>query len=252
MFRLSSKLPAALAAALSLLLAGCLRDDHAEHPAVARLPANIAWAWERPEDLTWLPSDAGVAYVAMAVVLDGERADLRPRAYPLKVRGDTVLIPVVHVDASYRRPPSLSVYQRDAIVAQLLKLAASTQAPVVQLDFEVRRSQRAFLQDVVAAARRGLPQAQALSITALASWCAGDFWLADVQADEIVPMVFRMANDEQAIRALLDAHQQFPRRRCQSAVGFSTDERMPAVVAKRRYYFSPAAWTRADWQALKH
>jgi len=241
---------AALTATTTLLLSGCIRNTHTEHPVLNKLPPKIVWAWERPENFTELPSDIGVAYVATSVMLEGEQTKVRPRAQPLKVRNDTALIPVIHVDASYRHPPSLSNDQRDIIVDQLLKFAKITQAPMIQLDFEARRSQRSFLQEVVALARTRLPQTQALSMTALASWCAGDFWLSDIQADEIVPMAFRMAKDEALIRDLLISEKRFPRKRCQNAIGFATDEPTQNVTVKRRYYFSPVAWTNKDWQTL--
>ena len=67
---------------------------------------------------------------------------------------------------------------------------------VVQLGFEVRQLQRAFSSAVVQDVRRQLPADTALSITALASWCAGDYWLHDLPADEIVPMARRMGRDD--------------------------------------------------------
>ena len=250
MFELSRKNSIALAVVTVFLLSSGSDEEHGQHSALTQFPQKVAWAWERPEDLTWLPNDAAVAYVASAITLEGDQIKVRPRAFPLKVRSDTLVIPVVHVDASLRLPPSLSVRQRDLIAEQLLKFADQTQSPMVQLDFEARRSQRAFLQDVVATVRRSLPQRQALSMTALASWCAGDFWLADLQADEIVPMAFRMAKDEESIRNLLASKKAFPKRRCQNAIGFATDEPKVDVSAARRYFFSPVAWTEQSWKTF--
>jgi hypothetical protein len=107
-----------------------------------------------------------VAYVAASLWLEGESVAQRSRANTLLVRSTTPTIPVVHVDASTTSPPRLNAAQRDAIVQQLLRAAASAPSRVVQLDFEARLLQRAFLAEVVRSARHALPADTALSITA--------------------------------------------------------------------------------------
>lgn len=219
--------------------------------ALAALPPTMLWAWERPEDLRWLPPQAGVAYVAVTVELAADKVRLRRRAYPLLVRPDTAVVPMVHVDASWRVPPVLSDAQRAVIVDQVLAQARTSSSRVVQLDFEVRRSQRAFLSAVVADIRRRLPPDVALSATALASWCAGDYWIAGLAADEIVPMAFRMAQDDVPIRRLLADHGAFTRPRCAGALGMATDEAPIRAAAGRRYFFSPRAWDQDTWQRIQ-
>ena len=239
---------AVLAAALLPLAADTPRARTAG--ALAALPATMLWAWERPEDLRWLPPEAGVAYVAVTVELAGEGMRLRRRAYPLLVRPDTAVVPMVHVDASWRTPPVLGIAQRDLIVEQLLAAARGSASHVVQLDFEVRQSQRAFLRDVVREARRRLPPEVALSATALASWCAGDYWLAGLAADEIVPMAFRMARDDAAIRRLLAERGAFTRPGCAGALGMASDEAPIKTHAVRRYFFAPRSWDQDTWRRL--
>ncbi len=211
----------------------------------------MLWAWERTEDLRWIPSDVGVAYVATAISLDGARARLTPRANPLYLRADTVAVPVVHVDVSWRQPPVLNAAQKAVVVEQVLAAAATSKHHVVQLDFEVRLSQRAFLQEVVHDIRQRLPSNTALSITALASWCAGDYWLGHMPADEIVPMVFRMGRDAQVIRQQLRAQGRFLPANCSTALGQSSDEAVVGITAKRHYYFSPKAWTADSWRQVR-
>jgi len=220
------------------------------HPALATLPPRMLWAWERPEDLRGLPADTGVAWLARTIELDGRHTLVRPRAQALQVSPGTVLVPVLHVDLIWRRPPRFSDEQRERVIQEALDLQRSTAAKVLQLDFEIGRSQRPFLAEVVSQLRRRLPPDVALSMTALASWCAGDAWLAHAAADEIVPMAFRMAGDDAEIRALLARRGQFPRARCQAAAGSATDEPMPALRTPRRYYFSPRSWTQEQWQQL--
>jgi hypothetical protein len=247
---------AAAAFASSLLLASCVPSTEGAarpmHPALRALPTRIAWAWERPEDLRWLPRDAGVAYVHSSIFIAGDDAKTRLRANPLRVRPDTVLVPVVHVDASVRDAPALNSAQRDAVVQQLLEAASFSNAKVVQLDFEVRRSQRDFLRSVVRAARLALPTDVALSITALASWCHGDAWMHPMPADEIVPMAFRMSRDSETLRAYLRRHGAFKRQArdgCGAAIGSATDEPLAGLAAPRHYVFSPTPWTEAAWLA---
>ncbi len=207
--------------------------------------------------MRWLPAGVGVAYVASSVNLEGSRIHVVPRANALFVRSNTLIIPVVHVDASWREPPELNATQRKILVDQVLKVArrAAEQnaARVVQLDFEARLSQRAFLTDVVKDIRAQLPAAMALSMTALASWCAGDYWLATIHADEVVPMVFRMGRDADRLRTQFATDNGFKRARCSTAIGFASDEPGLAQVAGqgvRRYFFSPLAWTPDIWRGL--
>jgi len=52
-------------------------------------PHLTLWAWERPEQLTFLSShDVGVAFLAGSVYLDGSPV-LRPRFQPLRVSPGT-------------------------------------------------------------------------------------------------------------------------------------------------------------------
>lgn len=241
---------------LCLALLPLRMDSHAgtaprPHPALARLPAEMLWAWERPEDLRWLPPKVGVAYVASTILLRGDDILVHPRSWPLLLASGTPTVPVLHVDASWRTPPALNARQTARITEELLRLASRSSHQVVQLDFEVRRSQRAFLANTIAAIRSQLDPGIALSVTALASWCLDDYWMQDSRADEIVPMAFRMGPDQHALRQRLLQQRGFTRARCGGAIGLSTDEPMMAVGAGRHYFFSPKPWTAARWQALR-
>lgn len=221
------------------------------HPALAALPANLIWAWERPEDLRWLPADVGVAFVASTILLRGDDALVHPRTTPLMVPDFTPLVPVLHVDASWRTPPSLNPQQEARIAQELIRIAQRANRNVVQLDFEVRRSQRMFLAKTIDTIRQQLDPRIALSVTALASWCLDDNWMQGSRADEIVPMAFRMGLQQYALRQRLLQQQGFTPPHCRSAIGFSSDEPMMTVRAKRHYYFSPHPWTASSWQILQ-
>lgn len=239
-------------ACLLLLCLAVLRGDDAPpdcHPALARLPARMVWAWERTEDLRWLPADTGIAYVATSIMLQGDEALVRPRSAPLFLPSHAAVVPVLHVDVSWRKPPKQTDAQLERVVTELLRVAQRGNSKVVQLDFEVGRSQRPFLGKAMAEIRRRLPPDFALSMTALASWCMDDYWLPAQHADEVVPMAFRMGDGGDALRARLEGRG-FRRPYCRAAVGHATDEPLVRTPASRNYYFSPKPWTAARWQAV--
>ena len=82
-----------------------------------------------------------------------------------------------------------------------------------------------------------------LSVTALASWCAYDRWLAGLPIEEAVPMLFRMGMEQNLFRP----NQGVPRVReplCAGSRGISVDEPWPRDSAgKRLYVFNPRPWT---------
>ena len=234
-------------ASLSALAAA---SPGAPHPALARLPARLLWAWERPEDLRWLPADVGVAYVASTVLLRGGDALVHPRTAPLLLAAGVATVPVLHVDASWRTPPELSERQLERVVQEALRLAPRGNCDVLQLDFEVRRSQRPFLARTMAEIRRRLDPRIALSVTALASWCLDDAWLPAGVADEVVPMAFRMGPGQHALRDRL-RRDGFSQPVCRGAAGHASDEPALPGLAARSYYFSPQPWTAAGWLTMQ-
>ncbi|CAN7154839.1 hypothetical protein LJR289_000117 [Pseudoduganella sp. LjRoot289] len=234
----------------AVLRADVRAGDAVRHPALAQLPAHMLWAWERPEDMRWLPADVGVAYVASTVLLRGEEALVHPRVAPLMLADGAATVPVLHVDASWRVPPALNGQQAARIVQELLRVAQRGSRNVVQLDFEVRRSQRPFLARTMAEIRRQLDPRIALSVTALASWCMDDAWLPGGVADEVVPMAFRMGQGRNDLRRRL-RRQGFVQPYCRDAAGYASDEPALRGLAARGYYFSPRPWTAASWQAMQ-
>jgi len=89
-----------------------------------------------------------------------------------------------------------------------------------------------------------LPDAMALSITALASWCLYDDWMADLPVDEAVPMLFRMGPEGQWIRRYFASGGDVHSPLCRYSVGLATDEAMQGLpTARRRYIFHPQPWS---------
>jgi hypothetical protein len=123
----------------------------------------------------------------------------------------------------------------------------------VQIDFEVRASERQALLDVVGDVRRALPPSESLSMTALASWCESENWAAAAGADEIAPMLFRMGPWGQAIRARLAFGEDFGEPACRRALAVSVDSPLARAPwsGRRIYLFDPRSWTERDFEQVR-
>lgn len=218
-------------------------------PARAR-PARMVWAWERPENLDTLPPGVGIAAVTGFIRLRGDAIVVRRgRRFPLVVpAGHPPPAAVVHIELDQNRPLDWSPVLADQVVGAAL--AFSRGAAEVQVDMEVRTSQRGALLDVLRGVRAGLPVGTTLSMTALASWCENETWLDAAPVDEIVPMLFRMGSGGYRLRAKLAAGGDFTHRRCRSALGIATDTAAVVPPGRRVYVFNPRPWDAAAIAAL--
>lgn len=208
-------------------------------------PALILWAWERPEDLSFInPQKIGVAYLAKTVFLRGPGVLTKPRLQPLSIPSGTFVIPVARIEPDRAEPPVLSAKQAKETATEIAKLALIPNASMVQVDFDATTSQHEFYRTLLIELRKRMPPATKLSITALGSWCQGDDWLRDLPIDEAVPMLFRMGLDRNAILSRL-AGNGFKATRCESSAGISTDEQINELPpVKRLYVFNPDGWDR--------
>src|SRR5688572_11177597 len=176
-------------------------------------PAVILWAWERPEDLTFIdPQKTGVAFLAKTITLRGDKVQVRPRLQPLTLPEGTKTIAVVRIETDRSDSPSLSRTQLSQTVREIRDSSVSS---AVQIDFDATVSQRNFYRSLLETLRRDLPASTAISITALASWCAGDDWLSDLPIDEAVLMLFRLGVDQRQFHRRLETGQSFESRMCQ-------------------------------------
>lgn len=210
----------------------------------------VVWAWERPEALDTLPPDIGIAAVVGFIRLRGDTIVVaRGRRFPLMVEaGRPAPIGVVHIEIDQTEPLQWTDRLRTQVIGAALSYASGYRA--VQIDMEVRRSQRGALLDVLAGMRVGLGRQTSLSMTALASWCETEHWLADAPVDEIVPMLFRMGRKASRLRDKLAAGGDFNEPRCRSAVGVSIDSPISIPSGRRIYIFNPRPWDAAALSAL--
>ena len=204
-------------------------------------PALVLWAWERPEDLRGLGASAGVAFLAETMTIDGAIVRRGPRRQPLFVDSSTPLIAVTRIE-TVTAVRALDADIVDTVAATIARTAALPRVIGVQVDFDAVRSERTFYRDLLRRVRARLPSGVAVSVTALASWCAGDRWLDQLPIDEAVAMIFRLG-PMNAPYAEIAATPNRAAREC-TAVGTSLDEPVRLNRAGRRVYvFNPKPWT---------
>ncbi|MGB8260649.1 MAG: DUF3142 domain-containing protein [Terracidiphilus sp.] len=207
---------------------------------MGRLPALTLWAWERPEDLTSIdPATTAVAYLDRTILV-GDGVLCRPRRQPLTVPGGTTRIAVVRIEAL----PSarLDDAQTTRVLDLLLESARRPGIAALQVDFDATRSQRRFYAGLLRELRRRMPAGLPLSITALASWCSNDDWIAALPVDEAVPMFFRMEPGRRQ-KAPDAPEMQVREPLCTGSAGVSTREDWPEGLAgKRVYVFADRGW----------
>lgn len=218
----------------------------------ASFPPVTLWVWERPDDVRKLdPHRYAVAYLAETIVIrDGVTTTVRRE--PLLVAPDARLVAVVRIEA---RPGTadLSDPELPGVIAGMIAAWAHEKGTAaVQVDFDATRSQRLFYARMLGALRNRLPVRLPLSITALASWCAFDDWIASLPVDEAVPMFFRMGPDHPPSRT---SGWRYPIREplCRNTVGLSTDEAWPDLQpGTRLYVFHPRPWNPVALTNLEH
>ena len=219
---------------------------------LASLPHIVLWAWERPEDLRSLPAGrVGVSFLAGTLTLSAGTVRVRPRLNDLRVAPGTPLVACARIEVDSRQPPALSSGQAAAASAAIASLAGLRGIAAVQVDFDATVSERTFYADLLRDLRRGLPPAMPISITALASWCMDDPWIAGLPVDEAVPMLFRMGPAAADVRVLLAQGRDFSLPVCRESIGISTDEKVADLPAgRRRYIFNPEGWSPGAVRAL--
>jgi len=220
------------------------------------LPRIILWAWERPEDLTFLdPQRFGVAFLAQTLTLKDGEVVYSPRHQPLKLPPGVRLIAVTRIESQKitREHVDLTDDLRKELVENIRKTVQLNNVSAIQVDFDAATSERTFYSQLLLDLRRDLPDNVPLSMTALASFCVGDRWLKDLPVDEAVPMVFRMGTDSDRIKNLLTSGGDFREALCRRSYGVALDEPVSTSFDKQRrvYVFNAKSWTQADVSLLE-
>ncbi len=202
-------------------------------------PPTILWAWESPQNLQFSMKThprVGVAFLARTVELRGEGVSVRPRMQPLRLGPETYLVAVVRVES---RGASLSAEQRKRMATAIVDAARSKNVRELQIDYDVKRSERDFYGQVLREVRGQLPKMR-ITITALASWCLGDDWIGALPVDGAVPMLFRLGAENDLVRRTWESREK--EALCRESVGLSTDEVALGTGVKQVYWFHPGSW----------
>jgi hypothetical protein len=219
----------------------------AYHPArdpLSQFPRTVVWAWERPEKLDFIdPREVGVAFLARTIYIRGGVVSVRPRLQPLVVAPGTAIMAVVRIES--QGTPSASRAEVEHAILEATELRG---VRALQIDYDAKKSERDFYREVLVDLHRVLPSSMPLSITALASWCESDNWIANLPVAEAVPMLFRMGVGE-----AYHPGEDFRPGVCRSSVGVSTDEPLPEFPRGRRVYiFHPRSWSAVELRAAVH
>lgn len=210
----------------------------------SRVPRVMLWAWERPEDLSFLDCHrAGVAILAATISLGPGGMRVEPRRQPLTLPDDCPTVAVVRIEAG-EGPVGTDMVEPAA--RELVRVAGRPGIRALQIDFDAVVSQRPFYRALLERVRSSVPRDLELTITALASWCLWDNWIDGLPIDDAVPMLFEMGLDDRQVRAHLNGGGDLRSRICQASLGLSTGEWPTAVPAGRRIYvFHARSWTPA-------
>lgn len=233
--------PSQILAVLAVIILAC--QLLAPTPS-AGLPSAMLWAWERPEDLTFLDcTRAGVAVLAKTLTLADGEMRVEQRRQPILLPDGCPTVGVVRIEAAEGAvKPELI----DPVAREFLEVAGRPGIAALQIDFDALTSQRPFYRELLNKLKPDMPDGVRLTITALASWCLWDDWLTGLPIDDAIPMLFQMGIDDHRVRRYLDAGDDFRAEVCRSSLGLSTDE-WPARVphGRRDYIFHPRPWSAA-------
>lgn len=205
------------------------------------------WLWDADSPPK---ASSNFALLTEHIVLSGTRVLRRARQTYPNFSKNARVTPLVHVEFDILHPPPAPVSYRDEIVNAVLHAASRSTSGWVQLDYEARPSHRVFYRNLVRDIKRALPSRIKLSVTALAWWCMSSDWLNDLDADEVVPMFFRMGQSSEEMMAILKRDPERLHLRCRaafanSAVGFSVQEMPPQELIgqfSKIYWFNYSRW----------
>ena len=226
------------------------------------LPKQMLWAWERPEELSYIDSKkVGIALFIRRYRLYGDDVLVVPRAQVLRMPQDARRIAVVRIEPSEKNKPTLSPKQRTQLLKELARLTKLAQIEGLQVDFDARITERQFYTLLMQELRKEVGPGYFLSMTALASWCLSDNWLKELPVNEVVPMLFDMGADSVSIKKRLSSNNSSPFSVAKEKLsfGFSTKEidvinifkkHQPQTLkdCQRVYIFSPKSWTRESYR----
>lgn len=244
-----------ITAAIACVIAALITHRHQQQattaalqtaPADASLPNTVAWVWERPEDLHTLSPQREAVAIYQGTLHLNDTAVFTPRRNPVLLPTNIQRIATVRIETG----ATFGAHHHDramlqAAVASLVKASQQPNLAALQIDFDARRSERAFYRDLLQQLRREMPAQLPLEMTALVSWCSEDDWLHTLTVNAAIPMFFRMEPGRARMVRIAIPSAQLPEPLCNTTVGISTHEPAPTGIANRRVYIFPdRGWKR--------
>ncbi len=108
----------------------------------------MLWVWERPVDLRDLDvAHVGVAFLAATVHVDAGEVIVVHRHQPLLVPAGTARVAVARIETG--RGPLPGPKQAERVAAVLAELGDLSDVRGVQINFDARVSEHAFMRDVL-------------------------------------------------------------------------------------------------------
>lgn len=201
------------------------------------------YAWERPENLSFLnaKSNTAVVFYAGDIVIKNGNAINNLRRNRLTIPDGIKKIPLVRIDSF--ESPNVLLDNIDPVSNFVIKICSGFAD--CQIDFEARTSEYEFYSDLLSKIKNALPDNN-ISITALASWCSGNL-LDDFSVQNAIPMLYRMGKDAKVIKDGTVGKWFLSNSKCGGNIALSVDELdfNPRRYMRGRsvYLFNPEPWT---------
>ncbi|QRN04006.1 hypothetical protein GH742_09065 [Legionella sp. MW5194] len=221
---------------------------HSSQPAA--MPGLLYWAWEAPQEMTDInPRQSGIAELAASIYIKRNHPFYHLRQQPLHTPDAIYRVAVIHIEARARWKPQLDKPMAEKLAQEIKTIYQKKHYDALQIDFEASASQRTFYQQLLGALRQLMGSEQVISITALASWCTSEPWIARARlpVDQVVPMYFSLNRDRRERQAFIHSFPHTMARlapECQSAIGLATFEPWPFPLRARVpvFVFTKGAW----------
>ncbi len=209
------------------------------------------WAWERPEDFSWLKNrgDIGVAYLAQTVLVNSGNVAVKKRMQSLKIPDGIYITAVTRIETGRgSQSAEFSTSQIETIAKLVASSVKSKSVRAIQIDFDAVESERVAYVELLKKTKALLPPEMPFSITAIASWCSGDSWFGDIPVDDVVPMVFDMGSDDKNIRRYLADGKDWKTARCRNSYGLANYDSIDrkSIKDRRLYFFTRRSWKQSD------
>ncbi len=209
------------------------------------------YAWETPQDFSFLATDdyyienIGVAYLAGEVGSESGELTFRNRRNTLIIPEGIETISVVRINPLNELEDLVENKERIAsfITSHCLR------ADFCQIDMDTKPSEYEHYKEIIEIVNSELEEK--VSIAALASWCAKDSWLNNLNISYAVPMLYRMG---EASTLLKTEGISLKNNFCKENVALSTDELdfdfHKYITDKNIFIFNPTTWTSESVDAI--